>query len=113
VTVGELIRELEGQDPSTEVRLAMQPSWPFEYSVQNVAVVEDDRYVSLWVRDDLHTYLVARDGEDGKVCDDGNEYATHEEAERALEASKPEPVVYLYEGAQLGYLPSHARGGWR
>lgn len=33
MTVGELIRFLEDHDMDTEVRLAQQPSYPFEYSI--------------------------------------------------------------------------------
>ena len=36
MTVGELLCELEGTDPSAEVRLAMQPRWAFEYSVGSI-----------------------------------------------------------------------------
>lgn len=35
LTVGELIELLQEQDSDKEVRLAMQPSWPFEYSVKS------------------------------------------------------------------------------
>jgi hypothetical protein len=34
MTVAELIEILEDQDGDTEVRLAMQPNWPFEYSIE-------------------------------------------------------------------------------
>ena len=40
MTVAELLHELENIDPDAEVRLAVQPRWPFEYSVREVAVVE-------------------------------------------------------------------------
>ena len=69
VTVTDLIQALEGCDP--EVRLAQQPTWPFEYAIDptNAAV---------------------------KVDLDGTS------------------VVYLGQGAQLGYLPQPARQqlGW-
>lgn len=39
MTVQELIDELEMMDPNAEVRLAMQPSWPFEYSIDQIAEV--------------------------------------------------------------------------
>jgi hypothetical protein len=71
VTVTDLIQHLEGCDPDAEVRLAQQPTWPFEYAIDptNLAVEVD--------------------------LDDG-------------------PVVYLGEGAQLGYLPHTVRQqlGW-
>lgn len=47
MTVGDLLAALQGFDEGTEVRLAMQPSWPFEYSISEVIPVnlkddEDD-----------------------------------------------------------------------
>jgi hypothetical protein len=45
--VQELIEMLEGISPDAEVRFASQPSWPFEYSIDQVIAVnpneEDDR----------------------------------------------------------------------
>jgi hypothetical protein len=38
--VRELIEYLENFDEESEVRLAMQPSWPFEYSIGEVEEVE-------------------------------------------------------------------------
>lgn len=41
MTAADLIEILEDLDPSTEVRLAMQPSWPFEYSIApNYAITD-------------------------------------------------------------------------
>ena len=40
MTVQDLIDELQGFKPDTEVRLAFQPSWPFEHSLSEVAEVE-------------------------------------------------------------------------
>ena len=42
MTVGELKEMLEGLDDDMEVRLAMQPSWPFEYSIDSVEVIDND-----------------------------------------------------------------------
>lgn len=44
--ISELIEELEAiqdrlQGEDLEVRLAMQPSWPFEYSIRSVTCLED------------------------------------------------------------------------
>ena len=44
--VSDLINILKGQDLDSEVRLAMQPSWPFEYSISEVVVVDDVTYLS-------------------------------------------------------------------
>ena len=45
--VEELLQVLEGMNPEAEVRLAMQPSWPFEYSIGNYAESEDGEVVYL------------------------------------------------------------------
>ena len=39
MTVGELKEILEGFDDEVEVRLAMQPNWPFEYSVSDSVAI--------------------------------------------------------------------------
>jgi len=36
VTAQDLIEVLEGLNPDSEVLLAMQPAWPFEYSIGNI-----------------------------------------------------------------------------
>lgn len=74
MTIRDLIERLEdfaddfGDD--IEVRLAQQPRWAFEYSIGNIAAVED------------------------------------------LQDS--DPIIYIGEGQQLGYLPGDAARelGW-
>ena len=41
MTVAELIALLEAFDPEARVMIMSQPSWPFEYDLQGVAVRED------------------------------------------------------------------------
>ncbi len=67
LTVEELVELLEQFPPEAEVRIAQQPSWPFEYSVGEVAAPDEGK------------------------------------------------VVYIAEGAQLGYLPGEVSSelGWR
>ncbi len=36
MTVAELIEQLEQMNPDAEVRIASQPEWPFEYSIEQV-----------------------------------------------------------------------------
>ena len=81
MTVGELkqeLEDLESQDKlndNTEIRIAHQPRWAFEYSLgDSVAVV--------WAKDEY--------------SEDRN------------------PVVYLEEARQIGYLPQPAADaiGW-
>jgi hypothetical protein len=40
-TVGDLKAELESFDDEMEVRFVSQPSWPFEYSVENIVHGDD------------------------------------------------------------------------
>lgn len=42
MTVQELIEQLSEMNPSAEIRLAIQPRYPFEYSVQNEIVQTED-----------------------------------------------------------------------
>ena len=83
--VRELMELLEGMDPDAEVRFASQPSWPFEYAINEVVEIgppdEDEA------------------DEDEELPDFGDE---------------PTSVVYLVEGTQLGYLPRHVKSeiGW-
>ncbi len=42
MTVEELMELLEQFPPEAEVRIAQQPSWPFEYSIHDVAAVPED-----------------------------------------------------------------------
>lgn len=40
-TVGDLLDHLDGLDPDTPVRLAVQPTYPFEHEVGAVVIVDD------------------------------------------------------------------------
>ena len=89
MTVGELMETLEQFDPYSEVRLAMQPAWPFEYSISDVVPIIEDEIV---------------DEEDA------------EEAEQNIpDSPKKDDIVYLVEGTQIGYLPTHVckELGWK
>ncbi|MDX3165840.1 hypothetical protein PV516_18820 [Streptomyces scabiei] len=41
MTVADLIEKLERMNPEAKVRLATQPSYPFEYTIAEVAETED------------------------------------------------------------------------
>jgi hypothetical protein len=97
MTVEELRSELENLDPEAEVRLAQQPSWPFEYSIgqiREVALVDDA---------DLEAF------------DSFGDLSTEERAELNRRAESARRVVYIGEGRQLAYLPGAASRelGWR
>lgn len=85
----ELIELLEGiadEHGDIEVRLASQPSWPFEYAIP-------------------HDHIVA------VVPADDDEFELEDESTREV---AQETVCYIGEGRQLGYLSSSATNalGW-
>ena len=45
MTVEDLIGELEQFEPGAKVRLAFQPRWPFEHSIDRVVETDDQEYV--------------------------------------------------------------------
>lgn len=48
MTVEELIEQLSDMNPNAEVRLAIQPRYPFEYEIQDEVVeTEDEAETSL------------------------------------------------------------------
>lgn len=121
MTVQELIDELETLNPDAEVRLAFQPSWPFEHSLGTVAeynaresyeIVQGD-----YDGEGLAWWIMNTDADEDSDNAHGP-YETRTDAEEALdELLQDEPedgVVYLGEGAQLGYLPGAAKQalGW-
>ncbi|MCU0928810.1 MAG: hypothetical protein MUE62_06360 [Burkholderiaceae bacterium] len=74
---------------NTEVRIAHQPSWPFEYGIGEV--------------------VAGSEGDD----DDGDDDPREGGAQR--DDDDTPVVVYIGEGTQLGYLPGNASRalGWR
>ena len=102
--VAELMEELEylaEQYPDAEVRLAIQPSWPFEHSVAQV-----------YAADANGGREPAPDPQDYEVeADYDEDYA---EWQAGIDEREAEMVVYLAEGGQIGYLPADAQqqAGW-
>jgi predicted RNA-binding Zn-ribbon protein involved in translation (DUF1610 family) len=114
MTLDELISELEDlrdeHGGGIEVRLAHQPSWPFEYSVDKVVASPDDEGDEKECPEcgeplDYRTV----DGQRVMVCMDRQHCGFEAGAEDA-----PPPVVYIAEGRQIGYLPGEAAKalGW-
>ncbi len=103
MTIDELIERLqeakEQMNGQVEVRFASQPSWPFEYSINEVHMLSKAE------RKDL---AIEKMREDGMGEEEINESLDEEELDQE------EDVVYLEEGGQLGYLPDEAREmiGW-
>jgi hypothetical protein len=113
MTVAELMERLEQYDGAMEVRLAFQPSWPFEHSVLGVTsreeacgrqVVDLTRYLS-WQKIGDAQIIEDYGGRWGVIDQDGEPEAafdTREEAEREARAGG-EDCVFLAEGSQLQY----------
>ena len=59
MTVQDLMDILQDADPNSEVRLAMQPAWPFEYSIGDALVfyAEDDTETVYLVEGQQLNYL--------------------------------------------------------
>lgn len=78
----DLIQQLQNiadevSDPDrVEVRLAEQPSWPFEYGVEEVILVNE--------------YVYRNYADEDDCCE--HDFANN-------------PVVYIAQGGQIGYLP--------
>jgi hypothetical protein len=122
MTVGELIRELEGFDQDKEVRLAQQPQWPFEYEIGEVGEWDPEDEYEIFPEFSEPGVLERVTQVGYEVCDQDREIVfsaeTREECERwvreRIEDEKDGACVYIGEAAQLGYLPSGARRalGW-
>ena len=69
MTVGELKELLEDLDDDVDVRLAMQPSWPFEYSIRDSALIgppeNEDGKTVLYLAEDRQTRYLPKE-----VCDE-------------------------------------------
>ena len=104
MNIDQLIAALEEQKEvsggETEVRIAHQPSWPFEYSLGDIVATQP-------CKPDPEEIEAAKEAaEDG---DDG--------AEQWLITNDVDDhpwVLFIGEGSQLGYLPGGVAGalGW-
>jgi hypothetical protein len=101
-----------------EVRLAQQPAWAFEYSVGDVIATKpgDEYYI---MRVGVPDGAPWADGAGWYVTVDGEElpepvagpYSDEISCEAwiADKIKDQEPILYITEGTQLGYLPGEAR----
>ncbi len=105
MTAAELIELLSGVDPDTEVRLAEQPRWPFEYEIEDVVEVR--------MGADLEENA-ALDAAGAVLDSDDSTPEERAEANRTLDSASTS-VLYIIEGQQLAYLPGLASRaiGWR
>lgn len=87
MTIGQLIDQLDaiadeyGSD--IEVRLATQPSWPFEYTIADEVVVNHDAMFNA--------------GFDAVMDGSVEEYDTND-------IDEVQPIAYIGEAGQVGYL---------
>ena len=87
----ETLQELAEEYPKSEVRLAQQPTWSFEYSIGDIIASHEKE-------------------DDQQEWDEDFERAKLEGDKGLLEAmgDRPElgnPLIYIGEASQLGYLP--------
>jgi hypothetical protein len=88
MTVRDLIAALEDYDQDAEVRIAIQPRWPLEYSISDVVCSD-----------------TIKDDDD----DEEEEQQPTEQSPDADPQDKP-VVVYITEGTQIGYAPAGVFG---
>ena len=117
----DLIELLQDVDPDTEVRLAQQPHWPFEYSVGQVARVtiggpgEGD---TVTFEDDggaEHQGVVTDTTEGGLLVEEENGGVRCLPLHQVIGYLDLTEVLYIGEGTQLAYLSGAASRelGWR
>lgn len=112
MTLQELINQLLelqselGPNEDPVVKIAQQPSWPFEYSIGDVVMTELPETMTRAQFDALS------EDEQERANDraDNDELVFIDEGE-----DMPERVVFIAEGSQLGYLTSGVSKqlGWR
>lgn len=97
----EELRELHGED--VEVRLAQQPSWPFEYGLSEIVALD----MHADEREEIDEFL-------GEAVEDTDDVVEARLRLAELDAQS-RVVVYLGEGSQIGYLPGAVASalGWR
>lgn len=103
--VRDLVERLMEMDQEVEVRLAHQPTWPFEYDIDEVVEVRAPRIVTRAEFEEMSD----DDAEKVMAQADEGEVALVDEGQDA-----PETIVYIGEGRQLRYLPGNAKRelGW-
>ena len=98
MTAAELIERLQEFPGDTEVRLATQPRWAFEYSISDVI-----------------------GGDPDESDEEEDEDLEPEERQRIIQsriarqdAGEGTQMIYIFEGSQIGYLPGTVAGwaGW-
>jgi hypothetical protein len=123
MTVAELIEKLQGFSPDDEVRLAQQPSWPFEYSIGEVVQVQtgmpDEGERVVWEDNDGEheggfVEALTNGTIDVRLGDDDDFRTVNVKLSDVTNIDEPVNIVYIGEGTQLAYLGSAAADelGW-
>lgn len=104
MSLSELVEQLQDlleTYPDAQVALAHQPSWPFEYTISQVAAVSMDEN-----GDTYDEYLQEKEEHDVEDCD---------ECDIPEEFKADKTIVYIAEGGQTRYLPGGVASelGWR
>jgi len=90
----ETLQEIAQENPDAEVRIAHQPSWPFEYSVGDIVACDSEGADPEELE---HAREAAADG-----CETAAQYLAD------AKSRDTSNTVYIGEGSQLGYLPGVA-----
>lgn len=120
MTVGDLIARLQDFPEDAPVLLAQQPNWPFEYSVGQIAGVQiggPEEGDTVTFEDDggsEHTGAVRETTADGVLVEEENGGVREVPFYQLIGYLEIQDVVYIGEGAQLGYLAGAASRelGW-
>ena len=104
----EHLSEIAINSPKAEVRIATQPSWPFENSIKGLVVWNKKAWLDAEV--ELIRQSIEGSGEEPMSHKEMVDMANHNLNDEGSEHD----VVYLEEGSQIGYLPEGPRGelGW-
>lgn len=100
--------ELGGADIDPEVRLAIQPHWPFEHRIASVGGVKMNEVGEVYDPQEHYDDCPedCEQGWDGR--DDPDHKRKWEERNDVLK-----PVLYIGEGGQIGYLSeAGAQAAW-
>jgi hypothetical protein len=122
--VGSLKKILEDLYDDVEIRLAFQPSWPFEYHCSEVVAVnktDNMRVLHYGVHkegdENIGWYIVdeSYDPQDEEYWVDGPAESSAILEQKLEDMARQEPTrLYFFEGHQIGYLNAKARaaGSW-
>ena len=96
----EQLEEIAELAPNAEVRYASQPSYPFENSIREVLSWDKETMIDMEMENIQQA--IEEDGAEPMSYEDKRALAR----ENVEYGGECEPVVYLAEGSQIGYLPS-------